>query len=671
MRSIQRFDFGPLRAAVVWAPRAWLLCLAMLPALDAQPFDATEFFGQAWDAESRTLALPLREARLPSFIDLGTSGTLPASSRVTPSAAGIVATPERDGTIEFAIDLGADRAGAQIHVAELDQGGTLAWRLRSLGDEPAQYLAELTRSAAGFSLSLRVRNGARFMQVPGARVSEIKADLPQTLSLHFDAEGVAAKFAGRDVRAGAALPDGATLSLAVSDQRARIHTLRLEATLADAWVNDAAMRLHARKALVRLREFATAGLLSGVAAALHPNADELLAGYSEAQHDQRATARKAAPEAQAAMLAALADELPGNALANHEAGVAALLAGKTLAARRLLARAEQLDPQALTQLALTEALRRAGEQAAAEGALARAKKDIPKTLAPEAALIQARLLAGRGGLAEAYRVLAGASRRHPGHAQLEAFADSARMLTQPPSLRASGLTGPLGLQLASDMPDDVLKPVMERLTPYVQAMRDWLPGLPEKLDGRVVIYAGPVEYLSTALLVAGDQLDNVAGMYIAEGMEGKPTVLACRAFGEDELTRTLVHELWHLCLRAAGGAELPRWLDEGMAVYLSAGRVEGSRLVFDRVPTEFAEPAGLLQRGVEAEQLSRAMQAQPAEFYQAADTRLNYASAWALAWYHATDPVRREAIRKALQGKPAPEADAAKVAQAIAGLEGG
>lgn len=640
--------------------------LVLLPCVSAQSFDASEFFGDAWtpgdEPDSGTLAVPLREGRLPGFIDLGSSGVLPASTRGLPTAAGIVATPERRGTVEFAIDLGAKNAEAELQLAELDLGGTLAWRLRGLSDEPAEFLAEVMRRESGFQLSLRVRNGARFIQVPGARVNGIEADLPASLAVRFDEDSVVLTFAGHEVKADARLAGGAMLSVAASDQRARIHTLAVKATLAEAWTHDAAARLQARKALVRLREFATAGLLSGVAAASHPNADALLAGYDEARRARRAESAQAVPPEQAAMLAALADELPENALANHEAGVAALLAGKPAAARSLLRRAEKLDKQPLTMLALTEALRRTGDLDGARRAFAHAARKLPEALEPDAALIEARLLAGRGDLAGARDVLAAALRKRPEHPQLRAFADSAHMLTQPPTLRASGLKGPFGLQLASDMPDEVLRPLSLRLQPYLQAIADWLPGLPEALEGRIVIYTGPVEYLSTALLVAGDHLDNVAGMFIAEGMEGKPTVLACRAFGEDELTRTLVHELWHLCLRAAGGADLPRWLDEGMAVFLSAGRLEGVRLVFDRVPAEFAEAEGLLPRATEAGQLARALEGAPWEFYQAANARLNYATAWAVVWYHARDSSRRGVLLDALKETAAPKLDAEDLA---------
>ncbi|MCL4729766.1 MAG: DUF1570 domain-containing protein, partial [Planctomycetes bacterium] len=432
--------------------------------------------------------------------------------------------------------------------------------------------------------------------------------------------------------------------------------------------------LAARRALLRLRDLAVGGLLQGVWAHEYP--------ATAVQREQFAAALarlnpapltlEAAPRAGA--LAAIADELADNPQAQHMAGVAALLAGNVIAGREYLTRAEKIAPAPITRLALAEAYRRAGNPTAAETALAQAAASLPGALKPEHALLTARLSAARGDLGGAAATLEAALKTWPEHAALRAYCESARSLTRPAALAPAPRAGPLGLRVLSDLTDKQLAVLTARLEPYLEKFRVWLPNLARQLAGTLVIYNGPEDYLNAALLVAGDQLDNVAGMYLPAGIEGKPTVLACRGFGEDELLRTLVHELWHLAFATTpGGKDAPRWLNEGMAVYLSAGRVDRGAMNYDRLPEEFADGLDLCP-----ESLRRALAAKGADFYVPAAIRANYAAGWAVVWHLASgDNV--SLLRRLLAGDSEPLAGLAagldrlapELGRRVAGLKKG
>jgi tetratricopeptide (TPR) repeat protein len=632
--------------------RLFLLLAALSCAAASQAFDAATFYGDAWtageNAETGKLALPLRSDALPRFIDVTSTGD---SHQLQPAAEGLAIIPEVDrGTVELHVDLGATEANASIIVAELTQGASLAWRVRGMGPDGGEYLAEITPGKDGWRLRIRVRTAARFVQVPDA-VASVDVATPSTLTLAFDAQSLRVSFGGKTLKTAVGLPQGATLALAVSDQMARVRTLEVTATLAPQWKVDAATRAVARDALARLREFSTAGLLSGLVAAGYPESAKELEAYSEAQQKDRARAHGLPPGDRATELMALARAVPKSALASHEAGIAALLAGVPAEGHRLLQRAAKLNAVPVTLLALAEAHRRVGQLDQAAQALKEVKESLPDTLAPEFALIEARLLADEGRLGDAHKLLAAAAEKHPAHEQVAAFAESARMLTQRHELRALSVAGLQGLRLLADIDAGVVGEAIKRVAPYLAQIRAILPNLPETLEGRVVLFGGPVEYLNAALLVAGDNLDNIAGMFVPRGIDGKPTVLACRAFGEDELTRTLVHELWHLCLHATpAGRGMPRWVDEGMAVLLSSGRFRGDDLRFEGIPSEFAGIQDLASVAANPENLARATTCTPSEFYQAGAARAHYAAGWALVWYYSREEQRRALLHKALRG---------------------
>ena len=489
----------------------------------------------------------------------------------------------------------------------------------------------------------------RFVQVPGA-LEALGSDAPPSLTVTFNATELSIGAGGKTMATEASLPDGAMIALAVSDAPATVHSLVIDAKPADKWAADAAVRVTARRALARLRDFAAAGLLAGLQGR-YPDAQKALADYSTAQSQQRARAANLPPLDRATELMAIADALSENGLAAYEGGLAALMAGATEHGHSLLKRAAELSSSHAARLALAEAQRRMGLREQAARTLADCKESLPDDLRPELALLEARLMADRGELGDARARLEAASARHPAHQQLAAFTESARLLTQRTDMAAASVPGPLGLRLLSDMPDDRLRALVRRLKPYVQQFRTWLPQLPEGLRGNVVLFSGPVEYLNAALLVAGDNLDNIAGMFIPQGMQGMPTVMATRAFGEDELLRTLVHELWHLCLRAVPpGEAIPRWIDEGMAVMLSAGRAGANGLRFDCLPEEFAGVQDFAAVAADGANLAAALKATPVEFYQAGPVRAHYAAAWAAVWHLAGDQARAADLRRALAG---------------------
>ncbi len=629
-----------------------ILLAALVPAaLSAQGFDPAEYFGSAWTASedgAGTIKLDLRGNPLPPFVGVGSTGATGQTRLLTIDDDGMRMAPGAGrATVAVSLDLGISAGSAGVTVAEMDVGCAVAWRVQGWGENAAQYLAELERGDEGFTLRLRAHNGRRFVQIPDA-VARVDAALPTELRVEITAKTLRATLSTANLETSVSLPHGASLALAASDGTARVHTLFVSGKPSVQWKTEAGVRLLARRALGRLREFATAGLLAGTAAFEYPGTAEALAEYTEEQRRVRERGRAAAPGQGMHDLMMVAAAMPDSALAAHEAGVAALLAGAPATGHRLLTRAAEASATPVTLLALAEACRQVRDSTGAMRALQRAREKLPPKLEPDLALIEARLLADSGRLADAHAALESAAAKHAGHEQLGAFAASARMLTQGADLRSPSMAAPLGLRLQSDLSEEELQSLATRVAPYIDAIRAWLPDLPAKVDGRLLILRGPVDYLNAALLVAGDELDSVAGLFVPEGIEGKPTILACRAFGEDELVRTMVHELWHLAL-SASGAVVPRWLDEGMAVMLSAGRVEGDGLVYDRVPGEFASDI-VAQVAADAQRVRDAVTAQPAEFYEAGRSRENYAAAWAIVWYHARSQSGRDQLRQALGG---------------------
>lgn len=652
----------------------WFALPLVLAPLHAQDFDPAEFFGpghfqaENGDRQAGTLQVSL-SGELPAFVDYYSSGEGDFTDRFKPAASGlaIAADSTNHRTCEIALDFGVTRLEGSVTVVELEKGTLLAWHLHPLdAGKDREYLAEVRHGSDGrVTLQVRVGDGKAFKLVPGSSVSAASLELPCALTVNVANGKLVVGLGNLQSTVEAKVEAGHRAGLAVSDGRARLKQWQVSGLLAPDWVADAAQRLAAQKALRRLRELSVSGLLGGVARHAYAQATADLAAYSQAQKQARDRALGHAPAAGAPTLVDLAAALPANALAQHEAGVWALLAGDVQTGVRLLRAAQAIRKDSQTGLALAEGLRRLGQLADAETALAAARADLPAALAPDYELLLGRLQAAQGQLPKAAQTLDAASRKYPDNAELQSFALSAQSLTRPRNLARFGGTGPLGLTLLSDLPEKSLVALNTRAQPYLEKFRRWLPGLARKLEGTVVIYAGPVDYLNAALIVAGDNLDNVAGMYLPGGIDGKPTVLACRGFGEDELLRTLVHELWHLAFAASGQSEaVPRWLNEGMAVYLSAGRASGGIMSFDRLPAEFAPD--MVAPGLA--DLRRALEARGVDFYLPGTIRQNYAAAWALVWLLAE--TENALLPKLLAGDAGAAAELPRQLQALQPLLG-
>ena len=639
------------------------ICLLLLaPLLAAQSFDPAEFFGRdayTGDHDQGALSLSLKGPERPHFIDFKSSGGGRVADRFEFTGTGLVVNPDKKHrSCEAALDIGLAAATASLKIIELDRGGTVAWHLRALESAKgrkrrSEYLAEVRHQNDGsVVLRIRVRTRARFVEIQNARV-ELKAlKLPAKLTIEFTQRSLKLSLSGKnEITAKVSLSGGAGIAFAVSDARARLRSLLVKGRLAEPWRRDAAVRLAARKALAQLKQYATHGLLQGVADFPHPRTEQELGSYSNVQLKARAESFARPFVARFRILADLARALPDSPLAHHEAGVAALLAGESAKALTLLRTSTELHATPVTGLSYAEACRRLGDFDGALKALAGAEKGLPDELRPEHILLKGRLLAAQGRIAEARTLLTEGSRKYSDHAQLSAFAESAQEMLEPAGLTRSRLPGPFHLTLISDLPVETLRTIMDRVKPYLEKIRLWLPDLADELTGTIAVYAGPTDYLRAALLVAGENLDNVAGMYLPSGIGGSASVIACRAFGEDELVRTLVHELWHLAFATCGSEHKPAWLNEGMAVYLSAGVIDGGVMAYDRLPSEFAEIQGRLASFLTPETAASASGAEQIEFYRPGQVRTNYAVSWALVWYHAASERGARLLRKRIAGE--------------------
>src|SRR5690606_3413939 len=112
------------------------------------------------------------------------------------------------------------------------------------------------------------------------------------------------------------------------------------------------------------------------------------------------------------------------------------------------------------------------------------------------------------------------------------------------------------------------------------------------------------------------------------------------------------HGLWHMALAAAGRSEsLPRWLNEGMAVFLSAGRIEQGVMVYDELPSEFMAFGDAPLEGLNLERVQAALAARPHEFYVPGEVRGNYLAAWAVVWFLASRAESLQTVRNLLKGE--------------------
>ncbi len=654
-----------------------LSLLLVTPALLAQSPAPVDFFGPEHFAaikdEPRQGALTVSfVSEIPPFLDLNNSDPLPASSRFEVTQTGLVLTAAGKGqSCEAELDAGFVRALGTLSIVELDLGASVAFHLRALGTEAtattSEYLLLVAREGADsgrLRMLTRTRNG--FSETASARLEDHDFSVATNFSLTAGADKIEASFGSASVHGAARLKAGFTLALAASDGRCRIRDLQLQCELHPLWWQDALARLEARRALARLKEYTTQALLSGVCRGTLKDEAEDLRAYQAAQQQARREALQSQDFASRfSLLREIAAAHPKLALAQHEAGVAALLAGFSRPAREALSTALALRADPLTRLALAEACLRQRDFDAAGRHLELVRNGLDEALLADLALLNARLAAARGHMAQAARDLAAAHSRWPEHGALGAFAASAEELASPADMTRLSRPGPLGLTVVSDLHEAALDKLLSRLGPYMDRIRHWLPGLAKELEGTIAVYATPTGYLRAALLVAGESLDNVAGMFLPLGIGGGPSVVACRAFGEDELVRTLVHELWHLAVHSLKGNSMAPWLNEGMAVYLSAGQIDkDGTLRFGRLPSEFSRMAEELMDALKDPQAARrALGAGLDSFYSPDVQRMNYALAWALVWYHGEHSVAQE---KFLRGLLA--GDAATLGQLQEGL---
>lgn len=635
----------------------FLILALTASALAGADFDAVAFYGQAYfrphaDKPFRgTLSASLDGDRAPHFVELNNSDEGAAPMRFEFTSTGAVLKPASEGaSCELGLDLGATECSATIAVVELDVRASVGFHIVPLADGPELMLA-VTRGAHATTLriSKRGRNGMATLAA-----TEVAPDFRQANTLAIRLEGglASVSFAGVSVEHKERI-ESFSIGVAASDGRSRVSNLSVEATFDPVWAADAQSRLRARQALVRLREYCTEGLLAGVLSCEHPSQKGDLAAYSADEKQARLDALSGRDFLQRfSVLSALAKAKPKSALAGYEAGTSALLAGNSRAAREYLDASLALRETGLARLVLAEASRRLRDFVFAQKCLDLAAKDIPSEISPDLELMRARLMAARGELTSAHDTLNAARARWPNHEPLRLFAESARELASPQTLVLSKVRGPGGLLLVTDLDDVTNNKLTARLAPYMERVRHWLPGLAERLDGTIAIYANPSDYLRAALLVAGDSIDNVAGMFLPTGFGGKKCIIACRAFGEDELVRTLAHELWHLAVSTTDAAPMAPWLNEGMAVYISAGIWRDGLMSYRALPSEFGGITAELASSLAGQDIAaRALAAGHDRFYIPADQHLNYAVSWALVWFLAeNDMASARTLRELISG---------------------
>ena len=649
---------------------ALLSILLLSAALGAAEFEALEFYGSAHFTQgeglSGRLALKLDQDGIPPFVDLSNSDEGPAVACFEFTQSGVVLKPAGEkASCALSFDAGVVDIKATINLVELDVGASAGFHLVDLENE-RQYVVEVRRgqSEATLRIAKRTRNGMVPMGTGVVQVSAADFKQAQKLSMQADAGAIRAEFSGAKVEY-LARGEGALHAISVgivgSDGRSRVADFDAALTIDAAWAKDAQARLEARRVLARLKEYSTQSLLSGISRHAHPTQDTDLKLYTETELKLRSDAlADASPASRFRALDNLAGAKNRCALALYEAGIGALLAGYPAAARERLAASLKAHECGIARLGLAEAFRRLRLFDDAQANLDKSKPGLAAELLADVELLHGRLLAARGEISRAYRVLDSAQLLWNKHEQLKAFAESASELLASDTLGppSGEIHGPFGLTLRSDLDDAVLLKVLKRLEPFAAKIAYWLPDLAAKLDGVIAIYSTPTDYLRAALIVAGDSLDNVAGMFLPAGFGGKRSVIACRAFGEDELVRTLAHELWHLAVSTTSQAAMNPWLNEGMAVYLSGGRVRDGIMGYRDLPTEFTSFAPEIAAALSSPEAAQsAMDASLERFYLPAEQRVNYAMGWTLVWICAEqDMASARTLRELLAGKQ----DAAK-----------
>ena len=96
------------------------------------------------------------------------------------------------------------------------------------------------------------------------------------------------------------------------------------------------------------------------------------------------------------------------------------------------------------------------------------------------------------------------------------------------------------------------------------------------------------------------------------------------------------------------------WLNEGMAVYISAGKVREGVMSYRDLPTEFTSFSTEISKAMSSlEAAQSAMDAGLERFYLPGEQLMNYSMAWALVWFFAEqDMASARALRELLSAAP-------------------
>ncbi|MDC1141792.1 hypothetical protein OAU50_01765 [Planctomycetota bacterium] len=619
--------------------------------VSAQSFDPAEYFDPSDVSKNADTGLvEVREAltgeKLPSWVRVSVSGPGLAGKRFDVDSPGLVFKPDKtSGTVEAGLSVKITDGSFSVQVVELAVKASVAWHVHTDSNE---YLIELkhTKPDEG-RFTVRVFTGRRFMVVGVCDQTLSTFALPMTLSIDVAAKSLSAKLKMPAQTIAQTAPiEGKTFQagLAVSDSRAKVKDLVVAGIFDADWQSEAASQMFAERALADLSQYARNGATRGLFAATHPDFDAQWKALSEVQRKHWQTASKAADFKTLTELAGK----QGGLL--YEVGRLAASIGEYPAAVAKFEASFVASKFPIAKLAAIEAAYVTGQEAGAIKVLRAAENTLGKLNAAQQAefdLMLARYrVAGGDGIGSAAGLAQHAEAENVRPA-LQAFAASAQELLQP-SIPLHEVTGPFGVQVLTDLPVAELKALFETLKPIEREIKNWVPEKQADCStGFLAIYTDPVRYLTAALLPAGRNLDQAAGMFMKRGIGDAPTILACGAFGRDELYRTLSHELWHM---VASKNDIPRWLDEGMAMCLSTAREDAGTMSFDAMPSELTPAQREQVFAMTIEDVEAALKADAQEFY-GKGVRINYAVAWAWVWWLSESTEGRQQLRAAIQGE--------------------
>ncbi|MHC4839385.1 MAG: hypothetical protein ACYTDT_00280 [Planctomycetota bacterium] len=646
-----------------------ILTLLLSCSASAQSFDPAEYFAPSKVTKNDKTGLidvsdELTGKELPGWVRVSLSGSGLAAKRFSVGETGLELKPDKDsGTVEAGLNLKITEGSFSVQVSELAVKASIAWHIHTEADE---YLVELKRTKVDEGrLRVRVFNGRRFMVVETCDQTIANFEPPARLGVSLSMKGVTATLKGESVDVTLKGPmNGATFraGLAVSDARAKAKDLKLSGMFSPDWELEAASQMHAERALANLSQYAREGATRGLFEAEHPNFD---AEWKALGKDNRKLWKSARKVDDFKTLQRMAGEAGGLL---YEVGKLAQRKRKYELATECYEISYEKSKFIPAQLAAIELRHVPGQEESTIKKIKSAQEYIVKmepAIQAEFDLMLARYrVAGGTGLAGATN-LAGHVETDSLRPALQAFAESANELMQP-SVPLLEMKGPFGVQLLTDMPEAELKALLETLKPVEREIKNWIPEKQADCsDSYLVVYTDPVRYLTAALLPAGNNLDHAAGMFMKRGINDKRTILACGAFGRDELYRTLSHELWHM---VASANDIPRWLDEGMAMCVSTATTDGGIVDFASIPTELDEAQRKLAFEMTAEDVKAALGADGHAFY-GKDVRKNYALAWAWVWWMSENADGRKLLRTAIKGEEVElaidEAGVAKVREAL------